>query len=383
MYFFIHKKEAKSRLIISIGSEVALVQALINVPQQFLSEHLVADEILLIFPLSLKIPVTEAISDARVIEAFGRLLPHWSPEEISALGIGHNGIAEFATPRSKGLDASAEARILLGIGAYDIFERRDGLMVADSSCHFVKPSGKTTQWFLKTANVLVNSGEIDFLALGLLFFLHKAPSTIYCDTAGIHALAYSLRYLLVCQGLLPKSGQLLIESFNSYLGLEQFAFRTSSGALVLISSSTSGDLASRVVEKGIPAEQIITVFFKGDSSPHLGYYLCDLGAIDSYFDNNIQRRLANIHKRTSGSLPIVLQNEWFAVGERNTKQHLLTATDAPPWLRKEQKLLIGCGLFAAMGRSATNHRLYQNLIRISHALQGRTPLRACLESRKK
>jgi hypothetical protein len=119
----------------------------------------------------------------------------------------------------------------------------------------------------------------------------------------------------------------------------------------------------KIVDKNIPAENIFTIFYRGGTSPRLGKCICDLSEIDVKFHFTIKRRLAReVGENVPDSLPIVLQNEWFAVGERHVKRHLLTVNDAPGWLRKEQATIGSAKVLAAFGKSSTRNREYENLI---------------------
>ena len=77
-------------------------------------------------------------------------------------------------------------------GLLSLFRRREGILESDTSFHFAKPSEAHSDKFIRTADVLVDSAEIDFLAAWLLSYASFPVSHIYCDTAAISVVAYAL-----------------------------------------------------------------------------------------------------------------------------------------------------------------------------------------------
>jgi len=131
-------------------------------------------------------------------------------------------------------------------------------MESAENYHFVKPSGKHTNKFIKASNVIQRSAEISFLAINLLKYSKTKIDKIYTDTAGILPLAYEL--LSITRKFTDEPCE-FIDSFGSYGGLESYSFSGSENTLVLISASTSDDLPNRLKLKfGLTQAKIISIF---------------------------------------------------------------------------------------------------------------------------
>lgn len=157
------------------------------------------------------------------------------------------------------LIAGALEREILCSGVVDIFQRRCGVITSQSSYHFLKPSGDHCNAFIRASNLLVSSVEVAFLALGLLPFFSNNLKRIYVDTS-------SISYLVIqALSLSGKFGAALplIESFESYAVFNKdYDFIADSESLVLISATTSGGLAKKLVaDSGFIAKSVINIFY--------------------------------------------------------------------------------------------------------------------------
>lgn len=234
-------------------------------------------------------------------------------------------------------------------GLFSIFDRRNGLLPSSPLYHYVKPSGKHIAQFIRTAEVLVDGGEVDFLASCLL--RHLLPSTryVYCDSASIGVVGYAvakLRRCHVAEFLFP-----VVESFGSYRGIDRYSFLNPSESLFLISASTSGDLARRLIsKKAIPSERIVTLFYLGKRS-HDGHTLLDL--------TRDARRNPKGYVKIEGYQPdecpfcrddscqIPLTGDQFLPLSARVEPLRLRTSDAPKWLARflgkaEGKNIIRC-----------------------------------------
>lgn len=71
------------------------------------------------------------------------------------------------------------------------------ILEAPIGFHFVKPSKREhVTHFIRTAEILTDGSEIEFLAASLLRFAHRDVSCLACDTGSITVLAYALQALL-------------------------------------------------------------------------------------------------------------------------------------------------------------------------------------------
>lgn len=132
-------------------------------------------------------------------------------------------------------------------GLANIFISNGGLVESNGvSHHYVFPSGKHSTKFLRTANVLVQKSEIDFIGLNLLhLFKYDEIKNIYCDTLSINVIGYSMgQYLKRYEN----REDFNIESFKSYDGIFSKNTRFYKDSIFLISASTSGGLVHYLKE---------------------------------------------------------------------------------------------------------------------------------------
>lgn len=155
----------------------------------------------------------------------------------------------------------------------DAFISSGGLVTAGGGTHFTKPSGTHSSQFLRAANVLEQSAVSHQLVFWLYPLLRSRTITrVIVDTSGIAPVAYALAYERLHRGVsmtLPS-----IESHASYGGLDTLVVPDPENTIFLVSASTSGSLASKLIEKGAYPENIFTLFYLGDTSP--GAILCQL-----------------------------------------------------------------------------------------------------------
>lgn len=165
-------------------------------------------------------------------------------------------------------------------GLANIFIKNGGLVESNGvSHHYVFPSGKHSAKFLRTANVLVNKSEIDFIAINTL---HKFKGikfkNIYCDTLSINVVGYS-----ICQYLerFDSAETINIESFKSYKGIYNENSVFYEDAIFIISASTSGGIVQYLKEKHpeIHSNNICVLYYlpiDKDSKLALESIICNL-----------------------------------------------------------------------------------------------------------
>ncbi len=165
-------------------------------------------------------------------------------------------------------------------GLVQIFKERGGLIESKGSHHFVFPSGKHCNKFLRTGNILLYSSEIYFIAFRLLKYLKEQHLQIFCDTSSINTLAFALQDLkrrIIGVQYLMKS----VESFTSYEGLYKGNAKYLASSLILISSSTSANIINRIIEahRLVKREDMAILYFLGDDKSYYenkGQIICNL-----------------------------------------------------------------------------------------------------------
>src|SRR5690606_18554131 len=171
-----------------------------------------------------------------------------------------------------------------------LFKSRGGLVESSHSHHhFVFPSGKHSAKFLRTANVLVYSSEISFIAFGILkFFKNRTFKIIYCDTSSINVIAYEA--LRILNEFDDKYDHIPINSFQSYSGIYNNDLVINSNSLILISASTSGNIVNKLLEKhpNITSNDIVIIYYLENNKPNnvvMEQVLCNL-TMNSEADEN-------------------------------------------------------------------------------------------------
>lgn len=151
---------------------------------------------------------------------------------------------------------------LFNEGLQNIFIKRGGLVETQGTHHYVFPSGKHCDKFLRTGNILLYSSEIYFIAFSLLkYFDDEKHNQIYCDSSSINAIALALSELK--NRFCVETKLIHIESFSSYEGLYKNDLNYKNNALLLISASTSGNILNYItkVHSEISRSNIVVLYF--------------------------------------------------------------------------------------------------------------------------
>jgi len=221
-------------------------------------------------------------------------------------------------------------------GNFNIFCSRGGLIESSPDHHYVFPSGKHSEKFIRTGNVLRDSNEIFFIAIQLLK-IFDSIKIVYCDTASINVLPFAVFEI---QSRFKNLKQTIVKSFDSYEVFENHNQQFSPESIVLISSSTSGNIIDRLREKQITDEnEILVLFFLGNDDSYIKHQkniLCNLSNSKSFkigyepfktFPNSIACSLCKDH-----SQPVSIQTDIFLNIEPKYNIVTLLKADAPRFL---------------------------------------------------
>ncbi|CAN2526797.1 hypothetical protein [Burkholderia pseudomallei] len=158
---------------------------------------------------------------------------------------------------------------------FDLFHRGGGLVEAPAGVHFGKLSSRHSDKFLRASGPLLTSEACAAVAFFALSGTSGAePSRIFVDTAPIIAVAFSMARIAMTQGLWEKFPP--VKSFSSYGGVEHLP-RAKPSDLYIISASTSGGLAGRLIHNNAPANRIVTLFYLTSDGPdYAGTVICHL-----------------------------------------------------------------------------------------------------------
>ncbi len=166
-----------------------------------------------------------------------------------------------------GTETDAFEAKLINEGLQNIFINRGGLITSEGAHHFVFPSGKHCDKFLRTGNILLHSCEINFIAFALLgHFDENKYDQIYCDTSSINSVAFSLVQLKNRFLIEKEKKHIPISSFSSYQGLYKNDLSYPKNAFLLISASTSANIIGYILNhhRIIDRNNIVILFFLGE-----------------------------------------------------------------------------------------------------------------------
>jgi len=231
---------------------------------------------------------------------------------------------------------------ILNRGMVKIFNNKGGLIVSQSAHHFVFPSGKHCDRFLRTGNVLVNGAEVLFIAANIvLHFKCTTFSNIYCDTSSINSLAFA--FISILKELGVTMDIVHVESFGSYELFEKSTFKASRHSLFLISSSTSGSILTRMTSsraQNIALENIVVIYGLSVEQQYADQVLCDLSfdkitnpeGLSEFISYNVKKgiqcKLCN-----EGSTPIKVEGDVFLLEKPKVTGHMITVNDQPIFLK--------------------------------------------------
>lgn len=219
---------------------------------------------------------------------------------------------------------------------FDLFDKSRGKVTAPAGVHFGKTSGKHSTVFLRAGNALLSTKASGLLAFFLLASLPKQDiARVFVDTAPLLSVAQSLIRIAAVQGVWSCSPP--VSSFSSYGGLEGMSTLRKRD-LVVISASTSGGLAERLIGMGASSQMVVTLFslaekLTDDQSP----IVCDLryepGRTFGYLPIENQT-YGSCKWCDQGFLLATLEGDQFLLEKRPVKRLRISKTDQAPGASK-------------------------------------------------
>jgi hypothetical protein len=232
-------------------------------------------------------------------------------------------------------------------GVLTIFVNRNGLLRPGKAVHYIHPSGRHSQGFMRAANVLIHGPEVTFLAMCLLHHLDDCRHYLWIDTSSIASVPYAM--IALRQAMEPGCAIPTVNSFSSYECLETTKFERKEGSVVLISASTSGKLARRMIEKGFVPESVVTLFSLASNPSGLSI-LCNLTeeqAVNPRGELSATEEFspANCPMCQEGSKPVRFVGDQFLADAIAYEPYTIVATDAPKGLSALMKKYAGKSVF--------------------------------------
>ncbi|MGH1550342.1 hypothetical protein ACRAWB_14685 [Leifsonia poae] len=231
-------------------------------------------------------------------------------------------------------------------GLVSIFRAHNGMLDAHAGYHYVKPSKRHSDHFLRTANVLLYGAEVEFIAAAILRRVAgRQVHRIYTDSSSINSLGLSLADLL---SRLRGDVRPSVDSFSSYQGLKSdFIIEPDEKSFALISASTSGGLVDELEStRQISRDQQLIVFYVG---PPLSEQLVlqdltsganELGYIDPF--QSWEPKECPLCDQNQST--VIIQGDQFLPASPTVTGRMIGTKDAPSWLNPFMRDVAGKGI---------------------------------------
>lgn len=215
----------------------------------------------------------------QAVDRFPKVDESGAPRKYRFFSVDKDGHLDEQRAESDSEEVTVTAEVasfVIADGLRQLFRDTDALASATAGFHFTHPGGSHSAHFIRTSQAVSRVQHCYFVAMALLGLLpRRGDRTIWVDTAGIAPVAYAYIDLLRRYRLRRPARA---ETFTGHGGLTD-TLRPGAHDLALISGSTSGTLARRVIkEKNLPAANVATLFYLGAATlpPSDGHVLCDL-----------------------------------------------------------------------------------------------------------
>lgn len=332
--------EANTRdaLMVFVASPELDPEAFASMMEAEIEVNLVPDEVAIIVrEPSFAVTLTELTNNSLHLSTLGRL----GRSAVVLIGYDCNGV-EIQRHCIAGAMPSDAMTIddVQRRGITRIFNERRGFVEANATYHFENPSSRHTERFIRLSNILARGAEISFIAFCCLPHIHPTVTRAYLDTPSLYAVVAAINEQ---RRSFAGACWILADNFSSYAGFDQYEFDSGVDAVVLISASSSGSLANRLIaDKNVEPEQIVHLLYLG-RKPSSTRVVCDLSQDNLANPTGVTtlpavNEPADCPMCAGGSHAIKLQGDQFEFAGPQQDALLVALTDAPK------------GLSALMGR---------------------------------
>jgi len=236
--------------------------------------------------------------------------------------------------QGSGIDIALSKLTKAGLKAIE--ERNPSIIQkAPPNCIFKKTSGEKHQFFIRGSQLLGSDTQISFLSFSLLpHFDTKKHDFIYIDSMSVSPLVYKIITMkaFLCRNT---EWQPQILSFHSYKGLDHVDNRpiNPESTIVLISASSSGNMAQKVMEDWkVPASNVITMLSYKEAKE------------SSILLHQIEEPESN---KDDSLLPVEIRGEYFIPAYKNFRKFLIKHVHAPKQLKTMMSNLYSEDVFQA------------------------------------
>lgn len=259
-----------------------------------------------------------------------------------------------------------------GIGK--IFSESNPILLSDGTFHYVHPSGKHSDFFLRASNMLMSDSEILFMAFWMLSFVSEKTPEIVCDTSSIIPLAQAILILKGATGCLNQS--IPYKSFGSYSRFRNYDFQENS--LILISATNSGDLEKELLNKCATKNvEIVTILNNCESHEDAGISLYNSHSEFKKITNEVSQypNDSTCELCQKGSIPVTVHGDQFIPSRLTVRTILINKSHLPRWINEKKgafKTLIRNEAIKVFGGDNPNKKreLYLDLDSIYKQIEG-------------
>ncbi|MBU9413500.1 hypothetical protein [Burkholderia multivorans] len=232
----------------------------------------------------------------------------------------------------------------------EAFKLGGGEQRAPAGTHYVKTSASHADRFLRVSNVLEDGANVSLIAYWLAGYLWKRPIRyVIVDTSGIYSVAQKVIHEVGSRGGLIFQPSLC--SHRSYDGIDQIAEHQAAVALFVISASSSGGLARRLIQRGAAPDALVTLFLLAPSTSAQGHILCNLigsngnglAPIINYAADECPYCREHFHR-------IQIQGDQFSITPPNVSSVEIIGSDLPDTIKSALSPLLGLRVFCCYRR---------------------------------
>lgn len=262
-------------------------------------------------------------------EGFGNfksnLLRLHNEQEISLLSFDEYGkIAELVLNGDKHRSRQFDSAFFVSFGIAELLRNNlDNVFLgAPVGTVFKKPSGKTSEYFVKSSDMAVGSSQVRFVAFCMLVNRPKniQLDTIWIDTSGISIYVEALILLISSfDGRRPKIGY---RSFKSYGGYQECLPAFGDRIWIIISASLSNDMGDKIYDKlqRVSSDQILTLLAPKKESKCNGKVLFDISTLDIW---------KNISSSYRAGIELEIYGENFYIPCKDPDKLVIRVLDKP------------------------------------------------------
>lgn len=370
IYLVRFDKEVDDRLVDTLVAFVSSADldpaALASAVTKEAEKNLAPDELIVLIRSSAGTDARKSMEGREISALTSRLLGRSS---ITLLGYDAQGMQAFRDQIAL-VDRVSNVALdeLLRRGATALFREHGGFIEPSASYHFANPSGRHTDRFMRLSNILVRQAEIAFLAVAVMRMIPNQARQAYIDTPALYAIVSAMNEQW--RTLDPVRSQLVADNFRSYAGLDKYPFSNYEESVAIISASSSGGLAEKLVDRGFSPKSVVHVLFLGPAADTLPVAV-DLRADEKcnplgYGEVREIYEASKCQMCARGSVAIPLRGDQFDIRGPQPEPLIMKQTDAQRNLGRLMGRLAGSGAFTVSSGQRQYNVLADKLIAAKH-----------------